>query len=89
VRIHTSRRTTKAGYLSLGSGRPIWNIGGDAATLIDPNNVTVSRYRYRRTLTAPFFNIEPRQSLESHPTATARRTCIRGRQIGMLMNGEL
>jgi len=64
-------------------------IGGDAATLIDPNNVTVSRYRYRRTLTAPFFNIEPRQSLESHPTATARRTCIRGRQIGMLMNGEL
>ena len=45
MRIHTSRRTTKAGYLSLGSGRPIWNIGGDAATLIDPNNVTVSRYR--------------------------------------------
>jgi hypothetical protein len=45
VRIHTGRRTTKAGYLFLGSGRPIWTNDGDTATLIDPNNVTVSRYR--------------------------------------------
>jgi hypothetical protein len=29
------------------SGRvPIWNNDGDTATLIDPNNVTISRYRY-------------------------------------------
>jgi hypothetical protein len=45
VRIHTGRRTTKAGYLSLGSGRPIWNNDGDTAPLIDPSNVKMSRYR--------------------------------------------
>jgi Lamin Tail Domain len=33
VRIHTGRGTTKAGHLYLGSGRPIWNNDGDAATL--------------------------------------------------------
>jgi hypothetical protein len=46
VRIHTGRGTTRAGHLYLGSGRPIWNNDGDAATLIDPYNVAVSRYRY-------------------------------------------
>ena len=46
VRIHTGRGTTRAGHLYLGSGRPIWNNDGDTATLIDPHNVTVSRYRY-------------------------------------------
>lgn len=30
----------------LGSGRPIWNNDGDTATLIDPHNIVVSRYRY-------------------------------------------
>lgn len=29
----------------LGSGRPIWNNDGDTATLIDPHNIVVSRYR--------------------------------------------
>jgi hypothetical protein len=46
VRIHTGRGTTRAGHLYLGSGRPIWNNDGDIATLVDPHNVTVSRYRY-------------------------------------------
>jgi hypothetical protein len=46
VRIHTGRGTTRAGHLYLGSGRPIWNNDGDSATLIDPNNVALSRYRY-------------------------------------------
>ena len=46
VRIHTGRGTTRAGQLFLGSGRPIWNNDGDRATLIDPSNVAVSRYRY-------------------------------------------
>jgi P pilus assembly chaperone PapD/5-hydroxyisourate hydrolase-like protein (transthyretin family) len=46
VRIHTGRGTTRAGHLYLGSGRPIWNNNGDTATLIDPSNVAVSRYRY-------------------------------------------
>ena len=46
VRIHTGRGTSRAGHLFLGSGRPIWNNDGDSATLIDPNNVAVSRYRY-------------------------------------------
>ena len=46
VRIHTGRGTTRAGHLFLGSGRPIWNNDGDTATLIDPHNVAVSRYRY-------------------------------------------
>jgi hypothetical protein len=46
VRIHTGRGTAKAGHLYLGSGRPIWNNDGDTATLIDPHNITVSRYRY-------------------------------------------
>jgi Lamin Tail Domain/Fibronectin type III domain len=46
VRIHTGRGTTKAGHLFLGSGRPIWNNDGDSATLIDPHNIAVSRYRY-------------------------------------------
>jgi hypothetical protein len=31
---------------AIGSGRPIWNNDGDTGTLIDPHNVTVSRYRY-------------------------------------------
>jgi hypothetical protein len=52
VRIHTGRGTTRTGHLYLGWGRPIWNNDGDTATLIDPQNVTVSRYRYRATLTA-------------------------------------
>jgi hypothetical protein len=30
----------------VGSGRPIWNNDGDTATLIDPHNIVVSRYRY-------------------------------------------
>ena len=30
----------------LGSGRPIWDNDGDTATLIDPHNIVVSRYRY-------------------------------------------
>ena len=46
VRIHTGRGTTRAGHLLLGSGRPIWNNDGDTATLIDPHNIVVSRYRY-------------------------------------------
>jgi 5-hydroxyisourate hydrolase-like protein (transthyretin family) len=46
VRIHTGRGTTKEGHLYLGSGRPIWNNEGDTATLIDPHNIAVSRYRY-------------------------------------------
>ena len=46
VGIHTDRGTTKAGHLYLGSGRPIGNNDGDAATLIDSNNSTVSRYLY-------------------------------------------
>ena len=46
VRIHTGRGTTKPGHLYLGSGRPIWNNDGDTATLIDPHNIVVSRYRY-------------------------------------------
>ncbi|HKP99478.1 MAG TPA: lamin tail domain-containing protein [Actinomycetes bacterium] len=46
VRIHTGRGTTKPGHLYLGSGRPIWNNDGDTATLIDPDGVTVSRFRY-------------------------------------------
>jgi hypothetical protein len=46
VRIHTGRGTTKAGHLYLGSARPIWNNDGDTATLIDPHNIAVSRYRY-------------------------------------------
>jgi hypothetical protein len=46
VRIHTGRGTTRAGHLYLGSGRPIWNNDGDSAALIDPSNVTMSRYRY-------------------------------------------
>jgi P pilus assembly chaperone PapD len=46
VRIHTGRGATRAGHLFLGSGRPIWNNGGDTATLIDPHNIVVSRYRY-------------------------------------------
>jgi hypothetical protein len=46
VRMHTGRGTTKAGHLYLGSGRPIWNNDGDTATLIDPHNIAVSRYRY-------------------------------------------
>jgi hypothetical protein len=46
VRIHTGRGTTRAGHLFLGSGRPIWNNDGDTATLIDPHNIAVSRYRY-------------------------------------------
>jgi competence protein ComEC len=46
VRIHTGRGMTKAGHLYLGSGRPIWNNDGDTATLIDPHNIVVSRYRY-------------------------------------------
>jgi Lamin Tail Domain/Fibronectin type III domain len=45
VRIHTGRGTTRAGHLFLGSGRPIWNNDGDTATLIDPHNLAVSRYR--------------------------------------------
>jgi hypothetical protein len=31
--------------LILGSGRPIWNNDGDTATLVDPHNIVVSRYR--------------------------------------------
>jgi hypothetical protein len=46
VRIHTGRGSTKPGHLYLGSGRPIWNNDGDTATLIDPHNIAVSRYRY-------------------------------------------
>jgi competence protein ComEC len=46
VRIHTGRGATRAGHLFLGSGRPIWNNDGDTATLIDPHNIVVSRYRY-------------------------------------------
>jgi P pilus assembly chaperone PapD len=46
VRIHTGRGTTRAGHLYLGSGRAIWNNDGDTATLIDPHNIVVSRYRY-------------------------------------------
>jgi competence protein ComEC len=46
VRIHTGRGATRAGHLYLGSGRPIWNNDGDSAALIDPSNVTMSRYRY-------------------------------------------
>jgi len=46
VRIHTGRGATRAGHLFLGSGRPIWNNDGDTATLIDPHNTVVSRYRY-------------------------------------------
>jgi hypothetical protein len=46
VRIHTGHGTTKPGHLYLGSGRPIWNNDGDTATLIDPHNIAVSRYRY-------------------------------------------
>jgi 5-hydroxyisourate hydrolase-like protein (transthyretin family) len=46
VRIHTGRGTTRAGHLFLGSGRPIWNNDGDTATLIDPDNIAISRYRY-------------------------------------------
>jgi hypothetical protein len=46
VRIHTGHGTTRAGHLYLGSGRPIWNNDGDTATLIDPHNIAVSRYRY-------------------------------------------
>jgi competence protein ComEC len=46
VRIHTGRGTTRAGHLYLGSGRPIWNNDGDTASLIDPHNIAVSRYRY-------------------------------------------
>ena len=46
VRIHTGRGTNRAGHLYLGSGRPIWNNDGDTATLIDPHNIAVSRYRY-------------------------------------------
>jgi hypothetical protein len=46
VRNHTGRGTTKAGHLYLRSGRPIWNNDGDTATLIDPPNIAVSRYRY-------------------------------------------
>jgi hypothetical protein len=46
VRIHTGRGTTRAGHLYLGSGRPIWNNDGDTASLIDPLNIAVSRYRY-------------------------------------------
>jgi Lamin Tail Domain/Fibronectin type III domain len=46
VRIHTGRGTTRAGHLFLGSGRPIWNNDGDTATLIDPHNIAVSRFRY-------------------------------------------
>ena len=46
VRIHTGRGTTKADHLFLGSGRPIWNNDGDTATLIDPQNIVVSRHRY-------------------------------------------
>jgi hypothetical protein len=46
VRIHTGRGTTRAGHLFLGSGRPIWNNDGDTATLINPHNIVVSRYRY-------------------------------------------
>ena len=46
VPIHTGRGTSRAGHLFLGSGRPIWNNDGDSATLIDLNNVAVSRYRY-------------------------------------------
>jgi Lamin Tail Domain/Fibronectin type III domain len=46
VRIHTGRGTTRTGHLYLGSGRPIWNNDGDTATLIDPHNIAVSRYRY-------------------------------------------
>jgi hypothetical protein len=45
VRTHTGRGTTGASHLYLGSGRRIWTNDGDTATLIDPNNVTVSRYR--------------------------------------------
>jgi 5-hydroxyisourate hydrolase-like protein (transthyretin family) len=46
LRIHTGPGTTRAGHLFLGSGRPVWNNDGDTATLIDPHNVAVSRYRY-------------------------------------------
>ena len=46
VRIHTGHGATRARHLFLGSGRPIWNNDGDSATLIDPHNSTVSRYRY-------------------------------------------
>jgi 5-hydroxyisourate hydrolase-like protein (transthyretin family) len=46
VRIHTGRGATRAGHLFLDSGRPIWNNDGDTATLIDPHNIAVSRYRY-------------------------------------------
>jgi len=46
VRIHTGRGTTRTGHLYLGSGRPIWNNEGDTATLIDPHNIAISRYRY-------------------------------------------
>jgi Lamin Tail Domain len=46
VRIPTGRGTTRAGHLYLGSGRPIWNNDGDTATLIDPHNIAISRYRY-------------------------------------------
>ena len=46
MRIHTGRGATRAGHLFLGSGRPIWNNDGDTATLIDPHNTVVSRYRY-------------------------------------------
>jgi hypothetical protein len=46
VRIHTGRGTIRAGHLFLGYGRPVWNNDGDSATLIDPNNLAVSRYRY-------------------------------------------
>jgi 5-hydroxyisourate hydrolase-like protein (transthyretin family) len=46
VRIHTGRGTTRAGHLYLGTGRPIWNNDGDTATLTDPHNIVVSRYRY-------------------------------------------
>ena len=46
MRIHTDRVATMAGHLFMGFGRPIWNNDGDTATLIDPHNIVVSRYRY-------------------------------------------
>jgi len=34
------------GPATCSSGRPIWNNDGDTATLIDPHNISMSRYRY-------------------------------------------
>jgi hypothetical protein len=53
VRIHTGPGTTRAGHLYLGSGQPVWDNDGDTAILIDPEKVTMSRYRYRYRAAPP------------------------------------